>query len=65
MNKLFKWIGAFVSAIGVLGIPVLFALCYVYSWWNMFGPFLVFTLLDVIVLTIGLYMFAEYLDNNF
>ena len=64
MNKLFKCIGVFVLAIVILGIPVLFALSLVFQW-IAFVYLLLLTTLDVILLTIGLYLLADYFEDNF
>jgi len=64
MNKLFKFIGAIVLAIVILGIPVLFALSLVFQW-IAFVYLLLLTTLDVILLTIGLYVLADYFEDNF
>lgn len=65
MNELFKWVGVIVSAIVILGIPVLFTLSFVFSWVGVvFIILCLLTIADVIVLPIGLYVFAKYFDNN-
>ena len=60
MNKLFKYIGIFVSVIVMLGIPVLFALSLVFSWF-VFVKFilLILTAFDIFISFLELSDIAE------
>lgn len=60
-KELFRCIGAFVLAIIVLGVPVLFALSWIYLW-PVFWPLFWLTVCDLIVLATVL---ANYSDNIF
>lgn len=64
MNKLFECIGALVLTIIMLGVPILFALSLVFSWDGFIFIILgLLTMIDVIMLFIGLCVVADFLSD--
>lgn len=64
MNKIFECIGALVLTIIMLGVPILLALSLVFSWDEFIFIILgLLTMIDVIVLFIGLCVFADFLSD--
>lgn len=64
MNKLFECIGALVLAIIMLGVPILFTLSLVFSWDGFIFVILgLLTMIDVIMLFIGLCVVADFLSD--
>lgn len=64
MNKLFECLGALVLTVIMLGIPILLVLSLVLSWGNFISVILILlTGIDVILLFIGLCVFADFLAD--